>query len=195
MNYFIGDIHFGCTNSWDGRTLEHDSQLIDRWNFVVHNNDDVWVLGDIGRNGSNETTIYVAQCLAALKGRKHLIIGNHDRDLIKDSRIQQQFVEITERKVLRASEGGKSYQLVLDHYPTLMWEGQHKGAILLYGHTHNSVEDGIFQCALAQLNVYFGNERAKGRTDCPAATAINAGVMMSYIDYCPKTITQLRSQN
>lgn len=191
MNYFISDIHFGSVNSWDKRTLEHDQILITKWNKVIHNNDDIWILGDVGRGGTNDAIIYTAQCLATLKGRKHLIIGNHDKDLIKDWRIQSQFIEMVDRKALHINEGGKSYRLILDHYPILMWDSQHKGTILLYGHTHNSTEDNIYQCALAQLNAYFESERAEGRTDCPEAIAINVGAMKSYIDYYPQTITQL----
>lgn len=190
MNYFISDTHFGCVDS-RGRTLEHDGLIIDRWNAVVHNDDDVYVLGDIGRGGNNETTIHTAQCLAALKGRKHLIVGNHDKDLVDDWRIQSQFVEIVDRKAFRINEGGNSHKVILDHYPVLMWKGQHKRTILLYGHTHNSAEDSVYQCALAQLNTYFENETEGGRTDCPKAIAINVGAMKPYVDYCPKTITQL----
>ena len=51
MNYYIGDLHFGCTNKYENRTLETDNLIIKNWNHVVHQNDDVYLLGDIGRFG------------------------------------------------------------------------------------------------------------------------------------------------
>lgn len=38
---------------------------------------------------------------------------------------------------------GKNYKVVLSHYPIMMWNGQHRGSILLYGHTHQTVE-GVY---------------------------------------------------
>ena len=32
MNYYISDIHFGCQNSFDNRTLEHDTIVKENWN-------------------------------------------------------------------------------------------------------------------------------------------------------------------
>ena len=45
MNYYIGDLHFGCTNKYENRTLETDKYIIENWNHVVHQNDDVYLLG------------------------------------------------------------------------------------------------------------------------------------------------------
>lgn len=41
---------------------------------------------------------------------------------------------------------------MLSHYPILMWNGQHKGSILLYGHTHQTVEDAFFQECIRTMN-------------------------------------------
>mgnify|MGYP003302343206 CR=1 FL=1 len=58
MNYYISDIHFGCQNNYEGRTLEHDQLIKKNWNEVVHNNDTVYILGDIGREGNNKENEY-----------------------------------------------------------------------------------------------------------------------------------------
>lgn len=189
MNYFISDLHFGCANEWDGRAIEHDRILIDNWNKVVTNGDDVWILGDIGRTGGRAITDELIRKIAVLKGRKHLILGNHDE--LDDARLRQLFVSVSDYKELKWSEGGRPYSCVMSHYPILMWNGQHKGAILLYGHLHGSEEERIFQQALISLNDFFKSKTAAGRTDCPPAIAINCGAMLSHMDYCPKTITQL----
>ncbi len=73
MVYFIADTHFSEENIilYENRpfknTEEMDSGLASRWNQVVNNNDDVFVLGDFGAAG-NEKAI-----LRKLNGRKFLI--------------------------------------------------------------------------------------------------------------------------
>lgn len=85
MNYFIADLHFGCKNEYDKKTLEDDDRIIKYWNAVVTQKDDVWILGDIGKEGSRKDNDYLVQKLALLKGKKHLIRGNHDK--LTDARI------------------------------------------------------------------------------------------------------------
>ena len=53
----------------------HDQMLVDYWNEVVTDDDEVWFLGDLGL-GSRE---YISSLVAKLKGHKHMIYGNHDR--------------------------------------------------------------------------------------------------------------------
>ena len=53
MYRYIADLHIGCTNSFEHRTLEHDEILVKNWNSVVNNNDTTFILGDIGRCGNN----------------------------------------------------------------------------------------------------------------------------------------------
>lgn len=52
----------------------HDQMLVDYWNEVVTDDDEVWFLGDLGF-GSRE---YISSLVAKLKGHKHMIYGNHD---------------------------------------------------------------------------------------------------------------------
>lgn len=188
MNYYISDLHIGCINSWDNKTLEHDELLLKNWNAVVTQKDNVYILGDIGREGKRLDNDYLLSTLALLKGRKHLIRGNHDR--LSDSRIAQQFVEITDYKLIKDTFNGRTYDVVLSHYPILMWEKQHKGAILLYGHTHSSLEDKIYINSLQNLNLYFERRRAEGE-ECPPAIAVNVGAMKSYMNWCPQPLNKL----
>ena len=84
MNFYTADLHFGqesllATGKWKERpfsTLEemHKDQ-IKKWNKKVTNGDDVYVLGDVGSRGYHHMH---PELLAQLKGRKHLILGNHD---------------------------------------------------------------------------------------------------------------------
>ena len=51
--FFISDLQFGHKNclAFDNRPFktieEHDEQLIKRWNNVVGEADDIWIMGDI----------------------------------------------------------------------------------------------------------------------------------------------------
>lgn len=191
MNYYIADLHFNCKNSYENRTIEYDNLIKENWNKVITNADDVYILGDIGRIGNNKENEYLISLISTLKGRKHLILGNHDK--IKDLRLKQLFVEIVDYKELTDVLNGKSIKLVLSHYPILMWNGQHKNTILIYGHTHLTIEDQIFQNSIKILNQHFLEETKKGRTDCPQCKAINVGCMNDYMNYTPKTLAQLLS--
>lgn len=163
--------------------------MVQNWNTIVTQKDDVWVLGDIGREGKKVDNEYLILKLALLKGRKHLIRGNHD--LLKDARIAQQFVEVCDYKVIKDASCGHTKTVVLSHYPILMWEHQHKGAILLYGHTHNSEENKIYEEALQNLNIYFEERTKNGDKGCPPAIAINVGAMRPYMNWCPQSLKNL----
>lgn len=188
-NFYISDTHFGTVNNFDNRTLEHDELIKKNWNSVVTNGDTVYILGDVGRFGGNNDNEKVIQLVATLRGQKVLVSGNHDR--INDKRFSQLFKTICDHYELIDNFKGKSCPIVLSHYPILMWNKQHKGAILLYGHTHNSVEDEIYQKSIESLNHYFANETAGGRTDCPQAIAINVGCMKPYMDWTPRRLEEL----
>lgn len=111
MNYFISDIHFGCQNRFDGRTLEHDKIVKDNWNRVVTNADNVYILGDIGKIGNNQDTERLIEIIATLKGKKTLIVGNHDA--LRDIRLKQLFVEVCDYKEIVDSYNGINNKLVL----------------------------------------------------------------------------------
>lgn len=156
MNYYTSDLHFGQKSLLKNgkykerpyETLEEmQKELIQNWNRKVTNGDHVYILGDVGKRGYENMCV---ECLAQLKGSKHLILGNHDD--VSDLRVRQQFVEICDYKKLTDNFGGKSYSLVLCHYPIMMWDGQRRGTILLYGHLHNTEDEALFQKYLEEYS-------------------------------------------
>lgn len=193
INYYISDTHFGCQNRFENRTLEHDKLIKKNWNEVVHNNDTVFILGDIGREGGNKDNEYLCEIISTLKGNKILIQGNHEK--MKDNRLRQLFVEITPYKEITDNYNGMSHNLVLCHYPILFWNGQHKGSVLLYGHLHMSDEWEIYKRCLAETNNFFKDKTLKGYTDCPPAVAYNTGCMLPYMDYTPRTLKEIITAN
>lgn len=197
MNYYISDLHFFARSqidnggrNYDGRpykTLEEmHEDILKRWNKKIANGDIVYILGDLSIRGRNEKLI---ELVAKLKGRKILIKGNHDD--VEDYRYKQLFANICDYKELSDSYEGKSYKLVLSHYPILMWNKQHKGSILLYGHTHQTVEDKFFQDCIKLMN-----ERSDIRHENePEFRAINVGCMCSYMEYEPRSLKELLERN
>lgn len=178
-NFYTADLHFGTKSLLaDGvyherpfkTPEENDAELIKRWNAKVTNGDHVYILGDIGRRGFLEMH---PECLCQLKGNKHLILGNHDD--VSDLRIRQMFVEICNYK--RIKDSGKT--VILSHYPIIMWEGQHKGNILIYGHVHNTDDETLFR---KYLDDYCN---VRGET----LQAFNAGVC--WWNYEPVTLNEM----
>lgn len=187
MNYYISDIHFGCKNDYDCRTLGHDKIVKSNWNSVVTNADNVYILGDIGKIGNNQDTEKLIEIVATLKGRKTLVAGNHD--ILRDIRLKQLFVEICDKKEIIDSFNGMNYKLVLSHYPELMWNGQHKGWVHLYGHVHTSDEWEVYKHCLQYLNDFFKGKTLKGYTDCPPAVAYNVGAAL--LGWTPRTLKEI----
>ena len=189
MNYYIADLHLNCTNKYEGRTLEYDQLIKENWNKRVTNADTVFILGDIGKEGGNKYTEYLCEIISTLKGKKVLIQGNHDK--LKDSRIKQLFAEVIPYKEVSDNINGTNKMLTLSHYPMLLWNGQHKEWIHLYGHVHTSKEWNIYKESLKLVNDYFSQRRKDGFTDCPPAKAFNVGSMLPYMDYTPRTLKEI----
>lgn len=195
MNYYISDLHLFCNSqvnnggvNYDGRPFksldEMHECILRRWNEKVTNGDMVYILGDISMRGKNEALIAL---VAQLKGKKVLIKGNHDD--LSDYRYKQLFYDTLDYKELADSFEGRTYKVVLSHYPILMWNGQHSGTTLLYGHTHNSAEDKFFQDVIAQMNQ--SEELKLRRENEKPFRAINVGCMMPYMNYEPRTLKEL----
>ena len=193
MNFFISDLHFGCQNKYENRTLNHDKIIKQNWNNVVHNSDNVYILGDIGKEGGNKDNEYLCEIMSTLKGNKILIQGNHEK--LNDGRIKQLFKEIIPYKEIADNFDGHTYKLVLSHYPILFWNGQHKGWIHLYGHVHMSDEWEVFKYSLQYVNDFFKDKTLKGYTDCPPAVAYNVGCMLPYMGYQPRTLKEIINAN
>ena len=191
INYYISDIHFGCQNRFEGRILEHDKIIKENWNNVVCNSDTVYILGDIGREGNNRENEYLCEIISTLRGKKVLIQGNHEK--LKDNRIKQLFAEITPYKEITDNYNGLHHNLVLCHYPILMWNNQHKGWTHLYGHVHKSNEWEVFKYCLRYLNNYFKDRTLKGYTDCPEAKAYNVGAAL--LGWTPRTLKEIIAIN
>ena len=187
MIYYISDLHFGCSNLFEGRDENTDKFIQERWNSKVTNADDVYILGDIGKFGNTKDNMKLCQQLAILKGNKHLIVGNHDD--LRDLRIKQLFCEICDYKEI-VDPYCDNKKVILSHYPILSWNGAYSrknSSILLYGHVHNNFDEEVFQSSLVSLR---DAVERQGR-DMGFPYAYNVGCMMPRMGYEPKTLKEI----
>lgn len=190
MNYYIADTHFGHKNiikydyangSRNFTTIEeHDKLIINNINEIVTPQDFLYFLGDISWYNPEKTVELLKQIncrnLFAFK-------GNHDRCL-KDGRVKKMFQGIYDIKQINDNDR----PVILCHFPIMMYPGQHRGTIHLYGHVHNTKEETDYQEFVCQLD-----ERIKKRDSnrYNPVTAYNVGAMLPYMDYNPRTLDQI----
>jgi len=78
--FLISDMHFGHEHiiKYESRPFacaaDMDAAIIENWNKTVKKDDIVFVLGDVSFYAKEKTT----EIVSSLKGRKYLILGNHD---------------------------------------------------------------------------------------------------------------------
>ena len=173
MNYYIADSHFGHTNviKFDERPFadveEMDRVMIKRWNEVVSDDDDVYIVGDFCCRSEHPVDWYLAQLL----GRKHLIVGNHDWPTVQDEKTMALFDSVD--SMMMVEDCGR--KIVLCHYPMTEWFGSRKkSAWHVYGHIHN------------QRSKTYEFMRTVDR-------ALNAGAPI--VDYRPVSFTKLVRYN
>ncbi len=101
--------------------------LINNINRVVHEKDELWILGDFSFRIKKEQA---AQLRNAIVCRHiHLVSGNHDEHY-QNTGI---FESVQDYKELRTCYG----KLVLFHNPIWEWNDAYAGAIHLHGHIHS----------------------------------------------------------
>lgn len=135
-----------------------NAAIIKRWNSLVEPCDEVYVLGDLMLNNTEEGLEY----FKLLNGFKHIIIGNHDTD-----RRIELYKELPNTVVEGFAARIKyyGYNFYLTHYPTLVSnfdceEPLKKQLINLCGHSHTQHWDAdidkglIFHCELDTNNCY-----------------------------------------
>ena len=173
--FYIADLHLGHENviKHDGRPFsaaaEMHAVLVKNWNNAVGHNDEVYILGDFAWKNAEGL-----EALNELKGKKFLILGNHDKPT---EEMKSRFEWIKEQAVVR--DGGD--EVVLCHYPIAHWYNQYRGAVHLYGHVHNTNDYRAFKRygdICRDMNIPF---------EC-----YNVGCMIYYMGYTPRTLEEIR---
>jgi calcineurin-like phosphoesterase family protein len=130
--WFTADTHFGhrllATKRGFETIKEHDRALIELWNAVVGDGDDVWHLGDFAVGSSRG---YAQGILNELHGFKRLVLGNHDGHG-HGGELYGWVTPPSMREIITLD----GQTIVLDHYAGRVWHKSHQGSIQLYGHSH-----------------------------------------------------------
>jgi len=137
--FFTADTHFGHTNiiRHSNRPFscadEMDETIIENWNKRIESPSDiVYHLGDFAFFSST-LIVDPRQIFARLKGRKVLILGNHDKaptthmgwEAVKD--------------VLWLT-GFNQAGIWMSHYAHRSWKNSFHGSWHLFGHSHNKLD-------------------------------------------------------
>lgn len=144
--YLSSDLHFGHENIVPSRPQfknvdEMDECLIRNWNRKVNDQDEVYILGDL----SFRTRKGIHQYLSRLKGKKHLIVGNHDGWWMKDVEdLSVYFESVSDIKIIRYEKK----DIVLCHYPMLEWPGK---SYMIHGHVHGNKDTATYRYIKASL--------------------------------------------
>lgn len=131
MIYFTADPHFGHANivKMCGRPFEDieemNEALITAWNNRVSGNDTVYIVGDMFFRCEDAESI-----LKRLKGKKRLIVGNHDGSWVGKVELGRFFISVDH--YLEISDG--AHALTLCHYPLLTWKHAKK-FYMIHGHS------------------------------------------------------------
>lgn len=146
MIFFTSDSHFSHPLMLKTRgfsTLEeHDETIIANWNARVGQNDVVYHLGDFTFTDREKSQ----KIFDRLNGRKHLIVGNHDkvgRKLYGWCWVKDVFqIKHNDQKVW------------MSHYCHHIWPTKHYGSFHLFGHSHGGIP---FSDTAARLDVGIDN--------------------------------------
>ncbi len=147
--WFTSDQHFGHHNIIEycdrpfRSIFKMDEAIINNHNEVVSENDDTFMLGDLSIYTHKAT---LKEFLNRLKGRKHMILGNHDR--IKNPKV---YIDVGFTSVHYPYLEIEEFTCI--HNPNL---GIDKNKKYLCGHVHNFFKkrDNCFNVGVDVSNFY-----------------------------------------
>ena len=174
MIFYISDTHFRDRYIFDkcrrpfSSLDEMEKAVVERWNRKVKDEDTVYVLGDIGTNNDPSSIMIFSR----LNGCKHLIVGNHDHEMLEEIKKSHLFGSVKFIDLIEDS----GFKVCLCHYPVMDWIEFNRGGALVYGHIHNKTEKNGH--TYKQMKEYYQN-----------LPAYNCGVDVT--DFEPKTLNEL----
>lgn len=136
--FFTSDTHFGHENiiKYSKRPFKNANHMnevfIENWNKTVDEDDEVYHLGDVSLMSAEKTI----EILERLNGKVYLIKGNHEKSVMSQPFTRNFFEWIKPKHEIRIN----GIDITLDHYAGRVWNKSHHGSILLYGHSHDSLD-------------------------------------------------------
>ena len=129
--YFTADTHFGHGGALGlyrrpfATVAEMNAAMVAAWQERVRPDDEVWHLGDFALGPRTD----VGGLLAALPGRKHLLLGNNDP---ASTAALPGWTSVASYAEIVLDET----KLILCHYAFRTWRDMARGAWNLHGHSH-----------------------------------------------------------
>ena len=155
MIYYVSDLHIGdetifkkCNRPFKN-VDEMKQTIIKKWNCKVSPDDIVYVLGDIADDNPKTIETY-----RLLNGHKHLIVGNHDHDILDDIRKSKIFESV--KFIDLIEDNGR--KVCICHHPLMDWMEFNRDGCLIYGHVHNKT--GANGHAYEQIKKYYADKPA-----------------------------------
>lgn len=179
MDMYIADTHFGHQNileecrSQFQSIEEMDATIIENINRKMKKSDTLYIIGDFMYRSKRSPIEY----LEAIKPKKILVAGNHDRDWLKHlskEEIEQYFLGVYQQYATKKN----GIELHFNHFPQLAWNRSHFFAqsFSICGHIHNAKDTSIAAKLFPQVTCQF-----------------NAGVDINHFE--PVTFEELVANN
>ena len=143
MKYITSDLHFFhkailkiCpTHRQCGDMDTMIEDFIDYHNTIVRPQDTLYILGDFSFGKAGPTLDILRQ----MQGKKVIVRGNHDQWLDKAKPHELKEVGVIEvRDLMTVRHEGR--KIVMCHYALRAWNGQGRGTLHAFGHSHGSLE-------------------------------------------------------
>ncbi|MBE6050241.1 MAG: hypothetical protein E7214_06140 [Clostridium sp.] len=166
--FYISDYHFyheltiKRSRHIFNNVEEMNEEIIRRHNARVSEDDDVYILGDIIVCDEENLSEYMEKTVGRLKGKLHLIIGNHDLKYLDKEEFRKYFESIDESKIILDHKKW----VHLCHYPMLLWYKKNKGAYNVFGHMHNEKVTKEFDILRGEENALNACVEVNNYTPC-----------------------------
>lgn len=166
MIFLTSDTHFGHEKVAKLRgfdtVAEHDIYLGVAWMATVAEDDTVWHLGDVAMGGWRNSL----PLLRELPGKKHLVLGNHDRAHPLNSngyKYTDEYLTVFDSVQTAAAIRFMGETWLLSHLPYdgdhtederfTQWRLRDEGTPLFHGHTHGPETVNYSQAGTLQVHV------------------------------------------
>lgn len=183
--FFIADTHFYHRNviTMDGRPFttidEMNEEMRRRWNDRVKPRDRVYILGDFIWLDPEDAR-YI-EFTRSLNGKKVLICGNHDHPEDFSAKLAKCFEEITHYKEIKTNKK----TIIMSHFPIAFYRHDMYPTVYhFFGHLHNTGENALMDIFIKMLVSNSGEGR-------PTGQMVNIGACMPYMDYTPRTMSEI----
>jgi calcineurin-like phosphoesterase family protein len=142
--FFIADTHFGhagiinsCNRPFESID-EMDAAMIENWNATVSDADVIFHLGDFAKGADPDR---VTKIFSRLRGRKRLILGNHDLDS-KGRPLKHLAALAWDQPPTHFAETREGDErIILSHYGMRTWSASVHGSWHFYGHSHGRLPE------------------------------------------------------